>query len=378
MRCERILEGETVLCVPSPGPPRAGESRVFFNPVASLNRDVSVAISAVLGARTFCDSMAGVGARGVRVANEVEEMERVTLVDLNRESLRLARRSAMFNGVLGKCDFVCGDTNEVLSREFKGDERQGSTDIDPFGSPIRHVQAGISATSDGGVLSLTATDTAVLCGVHQQVCRRRYGSRSLNNSFHHETAARILLNSTRRLASSLDLGISPIVAHSTRHYIRVYVRVEVGISKADSSLRNEGYVLFCTKCGDVRSAFEPSASCAVCGGKNRVAGPLWIGDLVEPRLLSAATESARKRGMQDAARLLAAMRSVNSFPPWSFSIEEACSSLGIATVPERSVREDLSRKGFRTLRQPFETVGLKTTGPYAEFVDSVRSAGKRG
>jgi len=213
--------------------------------------------------------------------------------------------------------------------------------------------------------------------VHQQVCRRRYGSRSVNNRYHHETAARILLNSIRRLAASLELGISPVVAHSTRHYLRVYVRVEVGVSKADSNLRNEGYVIICTKCGDVRSAGEPSTSCQVCGGKSRVAGPLWIGDLVEPPLLSAATESARKRGLHDAARLLGSLKSVNSFPPWSFSIEETCSSLGIATVPERLVREDLSRKGFRTMKQPFETAGLKTSAPHAEFVDSVRRAGRR-
>jgi len=377
LRYDKILEGETVLCVPRPSLATSDVGHVFFNPVASLNRDVSVAISAALGSRTFCDSMAGVGARGVRIANEVDEMDKVTMVDLNRESLRLARRSADLNGVLQKCDFVCGDTNEVLFREFEGKGRQGSVDIDPFGSPIRNLHAAISATTDRGVLSATATDTAVLCGVHQQVCRRRYGSRSLNNSFHHETAVRILLNSIRRLASSLELGISPVAAHSTRHYVRVYARVEVGVSKADSSLRSEGYVLCCTKCGEVRSSPDPSASCQVCGGKNGVAGPLWIGDLVEPRLLSEAIGRAKKRKMGDAARLLGSLRSVNSFPPWSFSIEEACSSLGIATVSERLVREDLSGKGFKSMRQPFEATGIKTSASHEEFVDSVRSAGRK-
>jgi tRNA (guanine26-N2/guanine27-N2)-dimethyltransferase len=377
LKCNRILEGGTVLCVPDSGVAGGGGSQVFFNPVASLNRDVSVAIAAAVGGRTFCDSMSGVGARGIRIANEVEDVQRVTMVDLNRKSLGLARRAADLNGVLGKCSFICGDTNEVLFREFQGKERQGFVDIDPFGTPIRHLNAAISATADRGVLSVTATDTAVLCGVHQRVCRRRYGARSLNNSFHHETAIRILVNSIRRLASSLELGISPVAAHSTRHYVRVYARIEVGVSRADSNLQDEGYVHSCAKCGEMRSAPDPSPTCQVCGGKNRMAGPLWIGNLVDSRVLSAATDWAKKRRMKDAAKLLGSLKSVNSFPPWSFGIEEACSALGLATVPERLVKDDLSRKGFKAMRQPFEVTGLKTTAPYTEFVDSVKQAGRK-
>ena len=376
MQYNRIREGGTVLCIPRPD--TADESHVFFNPVASLNRDVSVAIAAAVGGRTFCDSMAGVGARGIRIAHEVEGIERVTLVDLNRESLKLARRAAKLNGVISKCDFKCGDTNEVLFGEFQGRERQAFVDLDPFGTPIRHLLAAISSTADGGVISVTATDTAVLCGVHQRVCRRRYGSRPLNNTFHHETAVRILVNSIRRLASSLELGISPVAAHSTRHYVRVYARIEVGASKSDSNLQNEGYVLSCAKCGEVTSSAEPSPTCQTCAGKNRIAGPLWIGDSVEQHVLSEAAEVADERGMKDAARLLSSLKSVNSFPPWSFSIEDACSALGLATVPERLVREDLSARGFRSMRQPFEVTGLKTTAPYAEFLGSVRNAGPKG
>jgi len=376
LRYEKALEGRTVLLVPRHGYTRADPGHVFFNPVASLNRDVSVVIAAAVGGRTFCDSMSGVGARGLRIANEVEKTEKVTFVDINRASLRLARRAAALNGVLAKCDFVHGDTNTVLYREFQRRRRQNAVDLDPFGSPIRNLQAAISATADGGVLSVTATDTAVLCGVHQRVCLRRYGSRSLNNSFHHETAARILLNSIRRVASLLELGISPVAAHSTRHYVRVYVRIEVGVSKADANLRNEGYVLSCSGCGEVSSSPDPSKTCRLCGSKNRVAGPLWTGDLVEPRVVSSATAHAKKKKLKEATRLLSALKSVNSFPPWSFSIEDACSSAGIATVPERLVKDDLLTKGFKTMRQPFEATGLKSSATYAEFLDSVKSAGR--
>jgi tRNA (guanine26-N2/guanine27-N2)-dimethyltransferase len=368
----RIVEGRTSLLVPDP----TGEG-VFFNPAAALNRDLSVAITESAGGKTFCDSMAGVGARGIRVANEVEGIERVTLVDLNAESLRLAKRSGSINGVLGKCEFTTGDTDAILTGDFGGKHRQDFVDVDPFGTPIRHIQAGIAATADRGVLSITATDTAVLCGVHRQVCSRRYAALPLNNGFHHETAVRILVNAVRRISASLDLGISPVICHSTRHYIRVYVRVEAGASRADACLRNQGYVLCCSGCGSAASSERAEATCRVCGGKNRIAGPLWVGNLAETRALTKAVEKAEKEGMRQAAKLLESMKRVNSFPPWSYSIEKTCSALRVATVSEKRVAEVLAEKGFSAMRQPFERTGVKTDAPYPEFAQAVRAAGPK-
>ena len=94
-------EGETTLIVPGASltmdPPPT--SPVFYNPAASLNRDVSVAVTAASGAETFCDSMAGVGARGLRAAKEVESIDRVELVDFNPDALAIAKRAALLNGV---------------------------------------------------------------------------------------------------------------------------------------------------------------------------------------------------------------------------------------------------------------------------------------
>jgi len=88
VRLVEHVEGRTRLIVPAVSleadPPPT--SPVFFNPAASLNRDVSVCVTSAAGGSSFCDSMAGVGARGIRVANEVGVIERVTLVDFDREA----------------------------------------------------------------------------------------------------------------------------------------------------------------------------------------------------------------------------------------------------------------------------------------------------
>jgi tRNA (guanine26-N2/guanine27-N2)-dimethyltransferase len=373
MRLVRTTEGGTELFVTrgsleDPVPPTAP---VFFNPAAATNRDISVAVTSAARGRTFCDALAGVGARGVRVANESTRRVDVTLVDFNWESLKVAKMSARANKVLGKCRFVKSEACSFLNSRYGRIEKYDFVDVDPFGTPVRFMQGALAAVSDGGIVSLTATDTAVLCGVHRDVCRRRYGAEPLNNYFHHETATRILLNSFRRQAASIDLGVEPVLAHSTKHYIRVYARVMAGPSKADASLRNERYIKWCPKCHHSEVSETPAETCATCGGKAKCAGPLWVGGLTDSPLVRRTLKEARRRRFREAERILASLGDVDRFPPWSFSIEQICSSLGVPSVPESEVAEALGSAGFACARQPLEKTGIKTKASYREVVNAV-------
>ena len=369
------VEGRTRLVVPEPslGSPLPPRSPIFFNQAASVNRDVSVAIAEAVGGATFCDSMAGAGARGLRVANEVRASKEVMLVDINNESVDAARRSASLNGVKSKCEFRVGDTSSVLASRYGRDMKFEAVDLDPFGSPIRHLCAAVSAIKDGGVLSITATDTAVLCGVYPATARRRYGAVPMNNSFHHETAIRILLNSVRKAAAPLDIGTSPVAAHATRHYLRAYVRLEYGAARADSSLKREGYLVACPQCGEVSASASERSSCGSCGKRARFAGPLWLGPLSDSSTLRRSASVAEGRGFVEAARILSSLGGVDGFPPWSYNIEETCSRLGVASVSEGRVTALLSGSGYMTMRQPLETKGMKTTAPIRAIEDAVRS-----
>ena len=350
---------------------------VFFNPAASLNRDVSVAVVAATGGATFCDSMAGVGARGIRVANEVRRVSALTLVDFNGDALKLARRSASLNGIARKCVFSNSESSAYLYSRYGSERRFDYVDVDPFGTPIRQLQAALSATADGGVLSVTATDTAVLCGVYPKVSLRRYGAASLNNRFNHESGIRILLGAIVREGASLDVGVEPVAAHSTRHYLRVYARVQAGASRADLSLAGIGWVVWCQHCGHVRSSSVKEQACERCGKKARSAGPLWLGRLCDDEVVHGSRERAARLGLSSASDLLGSLEGVDSFPPWSFDIDEICSSLKVPTVGEEGVYSGLAGKGFKAMRTPFEKTGLKTNAPYADVVAAVREARSR-
>lgn len=371
----QTTEGKTLLFVPkeslSPVPPR---TPVFYNPAASINRSVSVAVTEATEGLTFCDALAGIGARGLRIATEVNRSLAVVMVDINADSIKLGRRNARLNGVQARCDFVPSEANSFLYSRYGKDEKFGYVDVDPFGTPVPYFQAALRATKDGGIASFTATDTAVLCGVHVRVAERRYGGTPLNNHFHHETGVRLLLNALRVEAASLDLGIRPVAVHSTRHYIRVFVRVEVGPSKAEATRESDGYVFCCSRCSSVGEGRVPERSCEECGGKLKIAGPIWLGDLTETRTIREAISSSARLGLPEATRVLSSLLEVDSFPPWSFSIEGICSALRIASVPDARVAELLRNQGYKTLRQPLEKTGLKTDAKRAAVVEAVREA----
>ena len=359
MKVVEHREGKTRLLVPavslSLDPPPT--SPVFFNPAASLNRDVSVAMAEAEGARSFCDSMAGVGARGVRVAKEASGVENVALVDFNHASLGLARRSAALNRVGRKCEFAESETSAFLSSRSGRDGRFDMVDVDPFGTPVGELQAALRAVSDGGIVSFTATDTAVLCGVYPTVCRRRYGATPLNNGFNHETGVRVLAGAAARLGAMVDLGVSPVAAHSTRHYLRLFLRVSVGASAADRALKNMGAVAWCPACGHTAPEADAGGTCSECGHRAKTAGPLWAGPLVAGGVARAAAEAATEKGLASAEAVLRSLEGVEAFPPWSFSVETACSSLKVPTVPEDAVYLNLKRVGRRAMRTPSRRPG---------------------
>ena len=380
MRFDEHLEGSTKLLVPAESltqdPPPT--SPVFFNPAAALNRDVSVAMTAATEGVSFCDSMCGIGARGLRIAHEVARVERVTMVDFNAAALGAAKRSASLNRVARKCEFSSSETTSYLMSRFGNDQRFDYVDVDPFGTPVRQFQGALSSASDGGVVSITATDTAVLCGVYPRVSFRRYGASSLKNQFGHETGIRILVGALAREGAKLDIGIEPVFAHSSRHYIRVFVRVHLGATTADRSIGHLGHVIFCPQCGNTASSEREERVCPSCGKKAKVAGPLWIDGLTDSRVVDRAVGIAERMENAPAAKLIRSLSGLNEFPPWSFSIDGASSSIRAATAPEPRVRSLLLERGWRVTRTPFEKRGLKTDAPFKEFLLAVKQAAAFG
>ncbi len=77
-----------------------------------------------------------------------------------------------------------------------------AVDLDPYGCPSQLLDGAVQAVADGGLLLVTATDMAVLCGNNAEACWGKYGSYPLHKPYCHEQALRILL-------ACIEVGAEP-------------------------------------------------------------------------------------------------------------------------------------------------------------------------
>lgn len=376
------IEGGTRLLVPALSltervPPKVP---AFFNPAAKLNRDLSVLAYRAYaprlkkeGEKTLADGFTGVGARALRVAVEVPEIEKIYGNDANPTAIAAARKSAEMNGVDKKCAF---SVNEVCKFLMSGDERGerfGIVDLDPFGTPAMHVDCVLRSALDGGLVSITATDTAVLHGIYPEVCRRRYYGMPLNNSYGNEIAIRLLTSMVALTASRLELAIEPVFCHAVSTYLRVYATVTVSSSDANRVYDNIGYVMHCFSCGHRVSAREYTAEtkCELCGHKMKTGGQLWTGPLHDPgfvqEMLAAGADVRCKKILQAAAGEIADI-------PYYYKGDEISSRLKTNPHSIEKVLEKLQAAGHRASRAALNPGAFKTDARIDQVLQALKES----
>jgi len=180
MELIEVKEGSARFFVPKAG--RIYDAPVFYNPVMSLNRDVSVLVARVLKPEKVLDALSATGIRGLRYALESPAKE-VWLNDISDEAFRLMKRNVLLNfsgrigGRLGLLEvrgektivLKRGDANRLMAENFRHFD---FLDLDPFGSPVEFLDTALRSVKRRGVLAVTATDTGVLCGAYERACPR--------------------------------------------------------------------------------------------------------------------------------------------------------------------------------------------------------------
>jgi tRNA (guanine26-N2/guanine27-N2)-dimethyltransferase len=371
----KTVEGKTTLVVPKSSLTAKVPSKTpaFFNPAAKLNRDFSVlayrAFVASSGKKTFADSFTGIGARALRVAVEVPEVEQVYCNDINPVAIEVAKEAAALNSVTGRCHFSIDEVCKFLLKGDKEGDRYSMVDLDPFGTPARHVDCVLRSVLDGGLASITATDTAVLWGIYPNVCLRRYYGRPLNNSYGNETAIRLLLSLTALTASRLELAIKPVFVHATKNYLRVYAKISVSSGRANEVYDSIGYVMHCFQCGHRFSTQEyGKAKCELCNTSLAVAGQLWTGSMYDKEFVKKMLEQDPDRQCK---KVLEAAIEEASEIPYYFRADEISSKLKSNTYSVQKIIEKLHAAGFVASKTALNTSAFKTDARINSILDVV-------
>lgn len=376
-----IKEGKTKLLVPSISilqkiPPKMP---VFFNPRAKGNRDMSIffyrAYSLIMGARSFADPLCGTGSRGVRVAVEIPSIEKVSLNDINPIAIDFAKRNALINDVVHKCDFSVKEVCHFMIPIFKAkEERYDIIDVDPFGSPITFVDCILRNINRDGLVSFTATDTAVLCGVYPQVCYRKYHGWPLRNEYANEIALRLLISSIAFAASKYDMAITPIFSHSDQHYLRTYVKVMLSSHEANKLGSKVGLIKHCSRCGNRETLCElTSRKCDFCGGICSLGGPLWKDNIQDKSFLELArrTNTSSYPNEEKIHNLLDVAIQEVDFPTY-FQIDKLASAAKTSPPKLNVLIEKLRNCGFLTSKTILDTQGLKTNARVGEIITLIK------
>ena len=221
-----IVEGKTKIRVPNRSltdkvPPM---EPAFFNPRAKLNRDFSIIAYSAFWKKfdkpkIFLDGLTGVGARALRVATEIDNVEKIVLNDINSHGLNLAKESFTLNK-FENFEISENETCRFFSIHSQKNNRGSIVDVDPFGSPSKYLDCAIRATMHGGLLSITATDLQVLHGLFNKAAKRRYYGTPIKTKFSNEIAIRLILGCINSIANRLDITMVPLFIDNDMHYYR--------------------------------------------------------------------------------------------------------------------------------------------------------------
>ena len=364
---KKIIEGKTELLVPEASiqsiiPPR---TPAFFNPKAEINRDISMAAYRIFSKdktslTVMADSLAGVGARGIRVAVEVPDIKEVFINDGNLQAIELAKKSAQLNQVSEKCFFSDLDICRFLASHSAPKKRFTILDIDPFGSPAPYLDCALRSIENNGLFSTTATDMPVLCGVYPKVSYRKYQGHSLRTEYSHEIGIRLLFGSAAHNAMRLGLGIKPVFAYRTRHYFRVYMTIHTGAGWEEKTYKEIGYILHCFKCGHRMVDTVPNKECPACKTFMKHAGPLWTGSIHNKKFLTELVQDCDMNLVKMGAKIASIALQEIDMPPTYFTIDKISSKIGVTTPSLNSIILAIKKEGYLASRTALNSKGIKT------------------
>jgi tRNA (guanine26-N2/guanine27-N2)-dimethyltransferase len=370
-----VTEGDVTVEVPEQPDEGVGDA-VFYNPEQELNRDLTVAALRAYRdiegtrAETYLDATAASGIRGVRAA---AEGWRVACCDRDADAAALARENLERNDLAGEvhhrdvCALLHESTFDVV-------------DLDPFGTPIPFVDAAIAGTA--GMLCVTATDTAPLCGAHFDSGRRSYSAVPRNTEYHAEMGLRILLGALVRRAAARDVGATPVLSHASAHYVRTYLRLDRRASSANDALNRLGYLYHCQDClwrsgdrGPIADAPEACPSCA--GARVVAAGPLYVERPVEEHFLAATERSlATEMGKAETARELLERIGEELETPTHYDQHRLCKLWGRPAPAMVQFLEAIRDSGYEATRTHYGGTTFKTTASVGEIEAATANVGE--
>ncbi|XP_038064198.1 tRNA (guanine(26)-N(2))-dimethyltransferase-like [Patiria miniata] len=439
---ETIREGQATIIFPS-------LNEVFYNPVQQFNRDLTIAVISVhaelqLAAKglkvsyeprnqepdtadngatstegsndpsvatdtyrpgEYCqeglcvlEGLSATGLRGVRYAKEIPGLKNIVANDWNVEAFKAIERNIQHNGVEHLVTASHADAS-LLMNQYRLSDRVDVVDLDPYGSPAKFLNGSMQAVKDGGILCVTCTDMAVLCGNRSEACYAKYGAMSLRTKYCQEMALRIVLHSIETHANLHHRYIEPLLSVSIDFYIRLFVRVHTSQSKVKHSAAKKALVYHCEGCDNFhlqrmgrvipigtdaknfkyKNTYGPpvGTKCENCNSRFLLGGPLWVEPIHDPdfvkKLLSHVNAHSDRFHTSPRMKSILTLVSEELLDcPFYHKFSQLFHHVRSACPPMKKFRSALLNAGYQVSLSHITAEAVKTNAPHSVIWDIVK------
>jgi tRNA (guanine26-N2/guanine27-N2)-dimethyltransferase len=339
------------------------EDGVFYNPRMKFCRNMDMLVFSRISKDeevVYLDALAATGIRGIRAALEAEYT--VFFNDKNRKAVELIKKNLQHNGIEAE---VFNRDASALMREhhFK------HVDIDPFGSPSEFIDAACFSSTK--YLSVTATDTAALCGSASTSGLRKYSAYAEKTEYYPEIGLRMLAGKIAREATKYDKGIEVLVSWAKEHYYRIHIRFRRSPSYAGKMYSKLGYLYHCWKCGRrewISMKGECKSNCQ-CGSCYTMMGPLWLGELHNRGFVAGIIKAGDERSKE-----IDLLRRINEELeiPFHYDLHHISKAINASPPSMDALIEEMQKHGYAISRTRYSGTSFKTDASIDETKEIIQ------
>ena len=193
------------------------------------------------------EALSATGLRSIRYAQEIPEINTILANDILPKAYECISRNIKFNN-LDPSRVIASNANAVdlMVGSRKEEDQFDVIDLDPYGAPTIFLDSDVQvwlgflfdccnrrysevvhfadmyvdtqAVKSGGLLLVTCTDMADLCGNTPETAWAKYGSLAMKSKFCKEVALRTILSSLASHAARYGRLIEPLVSMSLDFY----------------------------------------------------------------------------------------------------------------------------------------------------------------
>jgi tRNA (guanine26-N2/guanine27-N2)-dimethyltransferase len=338
--------------------------KVFYNPVMKLNRDMSMLLikSYFKDKIAFCDPMIATGIREVRFLKTIPEyFESMVLGDISKTALEDAQKNFKENNIPTKnVTFMHENAINTIASQFFH-----FIEVDPFGSPVPFLDIAIQRIKHNGILSVTATDTAALCGTYPKKTLRRYGIHVQFLHCYEELGLRNLISYCIKEAAKHDKTLEVMISYSSDHYYKIFFKVQDGAQKALDDIKKLQYYTCDKNTQEITfSEFRTS--------KEHL-GPIYTDKLKSQELVDTMISNLHLLNDKKKIEKLLTLISKEIEQFGYFNTHKLQKSFKIGSqIKFSQISEKLESKGFEVSKPHNNRLGIKSNCEYKDILDILK------